>query len=171
MTPDIATFAKAIASGYPFGAVVGRRDVMDYGVPASGTFNGNPVGVAAALATLEELSQPGVYAGWKPWASSWRTASRPWGRSTAAHSTSATWGVFFVLGFGYTQDLGDFGTGSPRPTWPPTSALWPGARITASASPTAGGGSLHRPHPGGHPPHPGGGRPGFGRDGTGGNLT
>ena len=32
------------------------------GVPASGTFNGNPVGVAAALATLEELSQPGVYA-------------------------------------------------------------------------------------------------------------
>ena len=87
---------------------MGRRDVMDYGVPASGTFNGNPVGVAAALATLEELSQPGVYAGWKPWASSWRTASRPWGRSTAAHSTSATWGVFFVLGFGYTQDLGDF---------------------------------------------------------------
>ena len=43
VTPDIATFAKAIASGYPFGAVVGRRDVMDCGVPASGTFNGNPL--------------------------------------------------------------------------------------------------------------------------------
>ena len=59
VTPDLATFAKAIAGGYPFGAVVGKREIMSCGVPASGTFNGNPVGVAAALATLEELSQPG----------------------------------------------------------------------------------------------------------------
>ena len=50
VTPDLSTFAKAIASGYPFGAVVGRREVMACGVPASGTFNGNPIGVAAALA-------------------------------------------------------------------------------------------------------------------------
>ena len=128
VTPDIATFAKAIASGYPFGAVVGRRDVMDCGVPASGN-----------------SPSPGSMPGWRPWASSWRTASRPWGRSTAANSTSATWGVFSSWALATPKTWGTSGTGSPRPTWPSTSALWPGARITASASPTAGGGSISPP--------------------------
>lgn len=59
--PDISTFAKAIANGYPFGAVVGKKEIMECGIHASGTFNGNPVGTAAALATIEELSKPGVY--------------------------------------------------------------------------------------------------------------
>lgn len=61
ITPDISTFAKAIASGYPFGAVVGKKEIMECGIHASGTFNGNPVGTAAALATIDELSKPGVY--------------------------------------------------------------------------------------------------------------
>lgn len=61
VTPDISTFAKAIASGYPFGAVVGKKEIMECGIHASGTFNGNPIGTAAALATIEELSKPGVY--------------------------------------------------------------------------------------------------------------
>ena len=113
MTPDIATFAKAIASGYPFGAVVGRRDVMDCGVPASGTFNGNPVGWPPPWPPWRNSPSPGSMPGWKPWASGWRTASRPWGRSTAANSTSATWGSIFVLGFGYTQDLGTSGLAHP----------------------------------------------------------
>ena len=46
--------------------------------------------------------------GWRPWASSWRTASRPWGRSTAANSTSATWGVFSSWALATPKDLGDF---------------------------------------------------------------
>lgn len=61
VTPDISTFAKAIASGYPFGAVVGKKEIMKCGIHASGTFNGNPIGTAAALATIEELSKPKVY--------------------------------------------------------------------------------------------------------------
>lgn len=61
VTPDISTFAKAIASGYPFGAVVGKKKIMECGIHASGTFNGNPVGTVAALATIDELSKPGVY--------------------------------------------------------------------------------------------------------------
>jgi glutamate-1-semialdehyde 2,1-aminomutase len=61
VVPDLAVFAKAIAGGYPFAAIAGKRAVMDAGVHASGTFNGNPVGVAAALATLETLQAEGVY--------------------------------------------------------------------------------------------------------------
>lgn len=61
VTPDISTFAKAIASGYPFGAVVGKKEIMECGIHASGTFNGNPIGTAAALATIQELSKPNVY--------------------------------------------------------------------------------------------------------------
>lgn len=61
VTPDISTFAKAIASGYPIGAVVGKKEIMKCGIHASGTFNGNPIGTAAALATIEELSKPKVY--------------------------------------------------------------------------------------------------------------
>jgi len=61
VTPDIATFAKAIASGYPLAAVVGKREIMSCGVKTSGTFNGNSCGAAAALATIEVLEKPGVY--------------------------------------------------------------------------------------------------------------
>ena len=59
--PHIATFAKAITGGYPLAVVAGRKDIMDAGVHASGTFNGNPVSVVAALATIGILERPGVY--------------------------------------------------------------------------------------------------------------
>ena len=108
VTPDIATFAKAIASGYPFGAVVGRRDVMDCGVPASGTFNGNPVGVAAALATLEELSQPGVYARLEALGQQLEDGFQALGEKYRRKLYLRHLGSIFVLGFGYTQGLGDF---------------------------------------------------------------
>ncbi|MBI3975921.1 MAG: aspartate aminotransferase family protein [Armatimonadetes bacterium] len=67
VTPDLAIFGKALANGFPISAIGGRRDVMALataGVVHAGTFNGNPLGVAAALATLEELARDGgiVYA-------------------------------------------------------------------------------------------------------------
>lgn len=61
ITPDLAVFAKAIAAGYPFAAIVGKKEIMESGVQASGTFNGNPIGVAASLATLEALEKEGIY--------------------------------------------------------------------------------------------------------------
>ncbi len=56
--PDITTVAKGIASGMPLGAAIARAEVMDWkpGAHAS-TFGGNPVCVAAALATIELLEQ------------------------------------------------------------------------------------------------------------------
>ena len=58
VTPDITTLAKGIASGMPLGATVARAEVMDWkpGAHAS-TFGGNPVCVAAALATIELLER------------------------------------------------------------------------------------------------------------------
>ncbi len=66
VTPDLSTFAKAMANGYPIAALVGRGAYMDRfapggGVMFAGTYNGHPVGVAAALATIAELESGGVY--------------------------------------------------------------------------------------------------------------
>ena len=58
MTPDILAAAKGIASGMPLSATVARADVMQWrpGAHAS-TFGGNPVSIAASLATIELLEQ------------------------------------------------------------------------------------------------------------------
>jgi len=58
--PDIATFAKAIANGFPIAAITGKRDVMEHLSPLgkvyqASTFAGNPISVAASLATLKML--------------------------------------------------------------------------------------------------------------------
>jgi glutamate-1-semialdehyde 2,1-aminomutase len=59
VTPDLATFGKAIGGGLPLSVVAGRQEVMELmfggGVAFGGTFNGNPVSLAAADATLEVL--------------------------------------------------------------------------------------------------------------------
>jgi 4-aminobutyrate aminotransferase len=59
--PDIVCIAKGIASGMPLGVVISKADVMDW-VPGShaSTFGGNPVCIAAALATLDVLEREGV---------------------------------------------------------------------------------------------------------------
>ena len=56
--PDIITIAKGIASGLPLSAMVARRELMEWkpGAHAS-TFGGNPVAIAAALATMELLEE------------------------------------------------------------------------------------------------------------------
>src|ERR1700723_3402858 len=56
VAPDIFTTAKGIASGLPLSAMIARAEVMNWGPGAhASTFGGNPVAVAAALATIELL--------------------------------------------------------------------------------------------------------------------
>jgi 4-aminobutyrate aminotransferase len=56
LEPDLITVAKGIASGMPLGALIARADVMQWESGGHGsTFGGNPVSVAAALATLRLL--------------------------------------------------------------------------------------------------------------------
>jgi len=60
VTPDIAVFAKAIANGFPVAAITGRADLLDLfvtgGALHGGTFNSQPVTMAAMLATQQALT-------------------------------------------------------------------------------------------------------------------
>lgn len=60
--PDLTTLAKSLAGGFPLSAVVGRADVMDGPAPGGlgGTYGGNPVAIAAALAVLDVIEEEGL---------------------------------------------------------------------------------------------------------------
>ncbi len=66
--PDLTTFGKGMANGFPVGGLAGRRDLMEHfngqsgDVLLAGTFNGNALGCAAAIATIDYLrSHPDFY--------------------------------------------------------------------------------------------------------------
>jgi len=64
--PDLTTLGKVIGGGLPVGAFGGRRDIMQKLAPVgpvyqAGTLSGNPVAVAAGLATLKRVLQPGFF--------------------------------------------------------------------------------------------------------------
>ncbi|MFC4078406.1 glutamate-1-semialdehyde 2,1-aminomutase [Salinithrix halophila] len=66
VTPDLTTMGKVIGGGLPVGAYGGRRDIMDMVAPSgpvyqAGTLSGNPLAMAAGLATLTELGKDGTY--------------------------------------------------------------------------------------------------------------
>ncbi|MCF8567321.1 aspartate aminotransferase family protein [Alicyclobacillus tolerans] len=65
VSPDLVTLGKAIANGFPLSVVAGRAEIVDQvykqGVVHAGSFNGNPVVLAACLATLNKLEQPHVF--------------------------------------------------------------------------------------------------------------
>jgi glutamate-1-semialdehyde 2,1-aminomutase len=64
--PDLTTLGKVVGGGMPLGAFGGRRDIMQKIAPLgpvyqAGTLSGNPVAVAAGLATLKLVQAPGFY--------------------------------------------------------------------------------------------------------------
>ncbi len=88
--PDLTTLGKVIGGGMPVGAFGGRADVMDALAPTgpvyqAGTLSGNPVAVAAGLATLAAISEPGFYA-----ALTARTEKLVKGLSAAARDADVT---------------------------------------------------------------------------------
>jgi glutamate-1-semialdehyde 2,1-aminomutase len=66
MRPDLTCLGKIIGGGLPVGAYGGKREIMERMAPEgnvyqAGTLSGNPLAMAAGLATLRRLSEPGVY--------------------------------------------------------------------------------------------------------------
>lgn len=66
VTPDLSTFGKVIGGGMPVGAFGGKRSLMEQIAPLgpvyqAGTLSGNPVAMAAGLASLELITEPGFF--------------------------------------------------------------------------------------------------------------
>jgi len=66
ITPDLSCFGKIIGGGLPVGAYGGRKEIMNHIAPVgnvyqAGTLSGNPLAMAAGIATLTELKKPNVY--------------------------------------------------------------------------------------------------------------
>jgi len=66
ITPDLTTLGKVIGGGMPVGAFGGKRAIMEYLAPLgpvyqAGTLSGNPVAMAAGMATLKQIREPGFF--------------------------------------------------------------------------------------------------------------
>jgi glutamate-1-semialdehyde 2,1-aminomutase len=105
ITPDLSTFGKIIGGGMPVGAYGGRADLMRQIAPSgpiyqAGTLSGNPVAMAAGLATLELIQAPGFHARLE--ANTHRlcdgleAAARDAGVAVTTNRSCAMFGLFFT---------------------------------------------------------------------------
>ena len=116
--PDLVTLGKIIGGGLPVGAFGGRRDLLQQLAPVgpvyqAGTLSGNPLAMAAGLATLRLLGDEKIYAGLERY-----TARLLEGLRAAAHAASvpftttqvgSMFGLFFI-----TESAGSAGGGAER---------------------------------------------------------
>ncbi len=105
IVPDLSTFGKVVGGGLPLGAFGGRRDVMEKIAPLgpvyqAGTLSGNPLSVAAGLATLKKLMQPGFHealaAKTKSLVEGLAAAAKKQGVKFCAQSVGGMFGLYFA---------------------------------------------------------------------------
>ena len=105
VTPDLTTFGKIIGGGMPVGAYGGRADLLNQIAPAgpiyqAGTLSGNPVAMAAGLATLELIQAPGFHAALETrtheLCDGLEAAARDAGVAVTTNRSCAMFGLFFT---------------------------------------------------------------------------
>jgi glutamate-1-semialdehyde 2,1-aminomutase len=103
--PDLTTLGKVIGGGLPVGAFGGRADIMGRIAPEgpvyqAGTLSGNPVSLAAGLATLRDISQPGFFeklaAQTTKLAQGFAERAKRAGVPLTAQSVGGMFGIFFT---------------------------------------------------------------------------
>jgi glutamate-1-semialdehyde 2,1-aminomutase len=77
VTPDMTCLGKIIGGGLPVGAYGGKREIVELIAPSgpiyqAGTLSGNPLAMAAGLATLKAVSEPGFHEGLDALGKRWR---------------------------------------------------------------------------------------------------
>ncbi len=104
ITPDLTCLGKVIGGGLPVAADGGRREIMAQIAPAgpvyqAGTLSGNPLAMAAGVATLHALAAPGFYDGLRAQTAAlveiFTRAARQVGVPLAAAAVGSMWGFFF----------------------------------------------------------------------------
>lgn len=104
IVPDLTCLGKVIGAGLPVGAFGGRREIMarlapDGDVYQAGTLSGNPLAMAAGIAQLRALSEPGVYerleASTALLERGWRDAFADAGVAVQTARAGSMWGFFF----------------------------------------------------------------------------
>ncbi len=105
ITPDLTTLGKVIGGGMPVGAFGGRRAIMEKIAPLgpvyqAGTLSGNPVAVAAGLATLALTEAPGFYdrlaASTRSFTDGLAAAAKRAGVTFCAQSVGGMFGLYFA---------------------------------------------------------------------------
>src|SRR5262245_27533817 len=105
LTPDLTTLGKVIGGGMPVGAFGGKRAIMEKIAPLgpvyqAGTLSGNPLAVAAGLATLKEIEAPGFYEALsvraKALTDGLNAAAKRAGVSFCAQSVGGMFGLYFA---------------------------------------------------------------------------
>jgi glutamate-1-semialdehyde 2,1-aminomutase len=120
VTPDLTCLGKIIGGGLPVGAYGGRREIMDQVAPLgpvyqAGTLSGNPLAMAAGLATLRIAGQPGFYDRLEELGSRWREgmgeAASAGSRPFTINQVGSMVSIFFTGG-----PVTDFGSASASDT-------------------------------------------------------
>jgi glutamate-1-semialdehyde 2,1-aminomutase len=105
--PDLTTLGKIVGGGFPVGVYGGRADLMKRVAPEgpvyqAGTLSGNPVAMAAGLATLRETSKPGFYETLNRrtdrLVSGLQNAARRNGVAVTTGHAGSMWGLYFAPG-------------------------------------------------------------------------
>ena len=113
VTPDLTTLGKVIGGGMPVGAFGGKKEIMNVlaplgGVYQAGTLSGNPIAMAAGLATLDEISQPGFHQHLGETAAKLTEGLKDVARSAGKPFTTSQVGGMFGMFFSPEENISSF---------------------------------------------------------------